>query len=387
MFNIPLPKQLEIIRRLLPDAEDIGNGVIQATCPGADLHSTGTGARDFRIWLHEGASPHEGCFHKSCQERRDAFMSQLYSALRAADPAVAANRKANAKQWESYRAAPAERPAPPALYNPRMAADVAAACPIGGVDDDWLLSHSPIRIPKDPQAWPRLLLDSLYKPGENIIIFTKFASQGQLMHTPGSGTVRLEERPPRPGYILPPRPRSGFPQGAAGGVWFLASPVTGEWQPNENNRDRHGAKLGRRHAACCTSFPYLVLESDEAPPAVWLRILVQLQDPIVAVYTSGGKSYHALVKVDCKTKEEFDTRRREFVTRLAELGADPAAITAVRLTRLPGCLRFGTGEGADHRPYLAADGKPAPRMQRLLYLNPAATQGKPLYTLDSCPNH
>lgn len=380
MFNIPISKQIDIVRSLLPDAEDLGNGVIQATCPGADQHSTGTGRRDFRIWLTEGQGPHETCFHKSCQAARDTFMSQLYSALRAADPAVTTNKKAFARQWAAYTKAPAERPAPPALYNPRTAADVADLCPIAPVDDDWLLAHSPIRIPKDPQAWPALLLDSLYQPGENIIIFTKFASQGQLLHTIGQGTVRLEERPPRPGYILPPRPRSGYPQGAQNGVWFLAAPVTGEWQPNENNRDRHGVHLGRRHAACCTRFPYLVLESDEAPPAVWLRILVQLQDPIVAVYTSGGKSYHALVKVDCRTKEEFDTRRREFVTRLAELGADPAAITAVRLTRLPGCYRFGTGEGEDHKPYLAADGSKAPRMQRLLYLNPQAVKGTPLYT-------
>ena len=54
------------------------------------------------------------------------------------------------------------------------------------------------------------------------------------------------------------------------------------------------------------------------------------------------------------------------------LGADPAAITAVRLTRLPGCLRYGVGEGNYHRPYLTAEGQPAPRMQRLLYLHPQA---------------
>lgn len=378
MFQLPVAKQIDIARRILPDLEDLGNGCVQATCPGADAHTTATGKRDFRIWFAEGQGPHDHCMHKSCAAARDAFMRALYAAIRKEDPAVRTAIDAKTKEWESYRHAPKERPEPVPLYNPRLAAAVADGCPIGVVDDDWLMAHSPTPIPQNPHEWPRLLLDSLYQRGDRILVFTKFASQGQLLHVVGGDTLRLEEHPPRPGYSLPPRAKSGFPAGGANGCWFLCAPVTGEWMPNEHNRDKFGAKLGRRHAAAATRFPYLVLESDEAPPAVWLRILVQLQDPIAAVYTSGGKSYHALVRVDCRTKEEFDVRRREFVTRLAELGADPAAITAVRLTRLPGCLRFGSGEGADHKPYLGPDGKPAPRMQRLLYLNPKATQGNPL---------
>lgn len=384
MFNLPISKQIEIARTLLPDLEDLGNGQCQATCPGADSHSTATGRRDFRLWFTEGHGPHEHCVHKSCAAARDDLMARLYAAIRAEDPAARAKDRGTSERWAEYRKAPTERPAPAEAYDPRLAADVAAKCPAGAVDDDWLRAHSPIRIPQDPRAWPALLLNSLFREGEHIIIFTKFASQGQLMHTPGTGTVRLEEYPPAAGTLPPTRPRSGFPGGAENGVWFLAAPVTGEWQPNENNRDKHGARLGRRHAACAVRFPYLVLESDEAPPSIWLRILVQLTDPIVAVYTSGGKSYHALVKVDCHTKEEFDVVRRAYIARLAALGADPAAITAVRLTRLPGCLRFGSGERADYKPYLDREGKPAPRMQRLLYLNPNAESGKPIYT--SCLN-
>ena len=47
--------------------------------------------------------------------------------------------------------------------------------------------------------------------------------------------------------------------------------------------------------------------------------------------------------------------------------ADPGALSAVRLSRLPGCLRYGKRD---------RDGKldryPEPRRQRLVWLNPAA---------------
>ena len=310
--------------------------------------------------------------HASCEAARNAAMSQLYAALRQADPTVRINREAYKDKRAAYTAAPTTRRAPFELYTPQLAQHVADTCPIP-ITEAWLTQHSPIPIPKDPTAWPALLLNSIYNPGDKLLIFTKFASQGQLLHTVGGPTHRLEDAPPPYGTTYPPRRTCGFPQGAQNGVWFLCAPVTGEWQANENNRDRHGAKLGRRHAACATHFPYLVLESDEAPPHIWLRILVQLADPIVAIYTSGGKSYHALIRVNCQTKEAFDLKRTEYCTRLTALGADPAAITAVRLTRLPGCFRFGSGTGAEHRPYLGTDGKPAPRMQQLLYLNPMAT--------------
>ena len=37
-------------------------------------------------------------------------------------------------------------------------------------------------------------------------------------------------------------------------------------------------------------------------PELWLKILVQLPIPIVAIYSSGKKSVHALIKVDARDK-------------------------------------------------------------------------------------
>jgi hypothetical protein len=111
----------------------------------------------------------------------------------------------------------------------------------------------------------------------------------------------------------------------------------------------------------------LVLESDTADAAQWLSALVQLPLPIVAIYTSGGKSIHALVRVDARSKSEWDALRNDLLPVLCPLGADPAAMTAVRLTRLPGMFRHGTrGKNGELLRYSR------PRMQELLWLNPDA---------------
>jgi hypothetical protein len=110
------------------------------------------------------------------------------------------------------------------------------------------------------------------------------------------------------------------------------------------------------------SWRFGVLESDEAPADLWLRAVVLMRLPIVAIYTSGGRSIHVLYRMDgATTKEELDARiaprKREFIP----IGACPKAMTAVRLTRLPGCWRGKTKQ-----------------WQRLLYLDPNP-DGGPIY--------
>jgi hypothetical protein len=95
-----------------------------------------------------------------------------------------------------------------------------------------------------------------------------------------------------------------------------------------------------------------VLESDDAPEELWLGMLAGLNLPIQAVYRSGGRSIHALLKLPCNAQADWEYARRVLMPVMSAIGADPGAITAVRLSRLPGCWR----------------GK---RQQRLIYLHPA----------------
>ena len=95
------------------------------------------------------------------------------------------------------------------------------------------------------------------------------------------------------------------------------------------------------------------MESDEASADDWLAALVQLPLRIAAIYTSGGKSIHALVKVDAPSKSHWDAERDLVLPTLVTIGGDPAALTAVRADQAArGCTRAG-------------------RPQKLLYLNPA----------------
>jgi hypothetical protein len=148
-------------------------------------------------------------------------------------------------------------------------------------------------------------------------------------------------------------------------VWFLNQPITGGWQINHAATNEGAARWGRRHKDCVTAWRYLVLESDVAAPDLWLRALVLLPLPIAAIYTSGGISIHALIRLDAEDKPTFDAIRDELLQVVCPLGADAAAMTGVRLTRLPGMLRHGK---QDREGRLQRYAKP--RLQRLVWLHP-----------------
>ncbi len=159
---------------------------------------------------------------------------------------------------------------------------------------------------------------------EKVLIFTNPKSQGQALW-----------------------PDDKIPDRGPEGVWFLAQPVDGKFYENPRAQ-----KQSRRSEESVLSWRYLVLESDRTRAIDWLAALVQLPLCISAVYTSGGHSIHALVRVAAPSLHEWRNFARELVPILVRLGADQqVASSAVRLTRLPGCLR-------------------GDQLQKLLYLNP-----------------
>lgn len=344
-------------------------------CPFAgQLHDAGTERDVLWTWGEVDGKPHARCFHAKCAHAWDELMRDLYHHINALRRAERGEGNTPAGDGKPRKAAlplpPKERPARALPCDHALAAYHASQNPLAEVTEEMLLAASPVPIPADPAEHGALLIDTLYREGEHVLVFTSFTSQGQYLRTAGTGkTYRLSNKP---GVQALPSPR--LPAAGNEGVWYLAAPVLGTWQPNPNKKDAEGNLLpGRRHTQCCTRFPYLVLESDEIAPATWLRSLTQLAEPIAAIYTSGGKSIHALIAVNCRTAEEFNAKRAGYIRRLSPIGADPAAITAVRLTRLPGCLRLGATDAAGH--YRKHE---QPRLQRLLYLNPAPT-AEPLY--------
>lgn len=145
----------------------------------------------------------------------------------------------------------------------------------------------------------------------------------------------------------------------AEGAWFLANPVTGQVEMNDGTPSwRSGANV--------TDWRWLVLESDvRGWERAWVTVLTELPVPIGAIYSSGGASIHALIRVDAESKEHWDELVAEDKRVLVELGADPNAMSAVRLTRLPQVYRgrslqalhyFNPGiEAGDDRPIVDLD--------------------------------
>lgn len=225
-------------------------------------------------------------------------------------------------------------------YDENLLKKVIAGVP--DVDRDWFRARSPLPV---EGITPGQFLESIFDVGQRILVFTKFFSQGDFLWEVGRGGYRLSAQEGTSAV------RSELPtDGGKDGVWFLNQPVTGQWLQNPVHRD----KKTRRSKNNVTQWRYAVLESDEADESDWLKLMAKLELPIAAMYSSGGRSIHALVRVDIKTYEELDdSLRKSFKKILCPLGADGGALTAVRLTRLPGCLRSG-------------------RMQELIYLNPRA---------------
>ena len=215
------------------------------------------------------------------------------------------------------------------------------------VDEQWLARRSPIC------PWnrtPTSFLYPLYHKGEKVVIFDDFKSQGQALWT-------------HPGLPYDARTLNDFTKGKRLGVWFLSNPVDGETRINDAG-DR-----SRRSHQNVTAWRYLVIESDRKDISAndWLAAIVQLPVPLAAIYETGGRLPHALLRVEAPSKERWDQIRDSLAPLLIMLGADVSSLSAVRLSRLPCCQRLGKEN--EHGRYQRFAG--GPHLQELLYLNPA----------------
>ena len=126
--------------------------------------------------------------------------------------------------------------------------------------------------------------------------------------------------------------------------------------------------MSRRSQQNVTAWRYMLLESDREDIARvgWLAALALLPLPIAAIYETGGRLAHGLLRIDAMSKDDWDAKRDSLAPLLVTIGADFASLSAVRLTRLPCCERLGKQDGSGAFQAFE-DG---PHLQRLLYLNP-----------------
>lgn len=206
------------------------------------------------------------------------------------------------------------------------------------VEEVELWEASPIRPEDDWKRDPLVLLESLYQPQEFINIVTAYAMDEDGKATPkGYGTTRTREE------WLKRIALAGAPEDK-GGAWFRINPTDG-----------HGIS-----DANITAFRYALVEADKIPAELQLSLFAKLPLPIAAILTSGGRSLHALVRVDADNAENYRATVSRMLLLLSKFGIDTKNKNPSRMSRLPGAQRIIGAQG---------DG-----LQKLLYLNPKPEQ-------------
>lgn len=324
----------------LHEAQGIAEGIVGSVqwrgaeawceCPGKASHTNANAPTDCKVIAEKIGTLAPGiyCHHDSCRAEVDAASFAVRSAL--------GKRTPSGSRPRPVFIIPTRPPAP--TFQPDKLERIARK--LDGADAEWFAVRSAKSV---HNRTPASFLHELYADGEKVVVFDDFQSQGQALWTHSGPTFDATAL-------------DSFRKGKPHGVWFLSNPVTGEFVENRKNDDGT-PHYSRRSWQTVTSWRYLVLESDKANPAHWLAVLAQMPLRIAAIYSSGGKSIHALVRLDAESKAHWDAIADELKPVLVTLGADRKAMSAVRLTRLPQCERVEK---------LA--------VQTLLYLNASPTE-------------
>jgi hypothetical protein len=194
---------------------------------------------------------------------------------------------------------------------------------------------------------PAGFLHKVFFPGESVWVTSNAESREGLIWTHDGPVQDLSEL----NHLQADRP----------GVWFLSNPIDGAPHQLERLRSQFNPEgLSFRATECVTAWRHVVLETDCAPADLWLKALALLKLPIIAIYDSGGRGPHALVRLGASSLVEWHAALAPYVEHLVRLGACAKTLSSLRLTRFPNCIREQTG-----------------RLQQLLYLAPTA-DGTPI---------
>lgn len=111
------------------------------------------------------------------------------------------------------------------------------------------------------------------------------------------------------------------------GAWIRFNPLDGGGVRNDN----------------VAEFRHALVESDSLPFGKQVAIIRELRLPVTALVSSGGKSAHAVVRVDAKDYDEYRRRVDELyrICRENGLPVDTQNKNPSRLSRMPGVMRAG----------------------------------------------
>lgn len=152
------------------------------------------------------------------------------------------------------------------------------------------------------------------------------------------------------------------------GAWIRFNPVNGEGVKNEH----------------ITKYRYALVESDSMSIADQDAMYRKLELPVACLVHSGGKSLHAIVRVDAEDYDEY-RKRVEFLYDFLEKNGvvvDKQNRNPSRLSRLPGAVRNGCNQ------YIVAESLGRKTwMEWMDYVEGASDELPGLVTLDEFKNN
>lgn len=198
------------------------------------------------------------------------------------------------------------------------------------VDKNWVEEREVI----EPRQWDPAgelikYLETLFEAGENVGYVVKSwkkdekylpADKGAYGRTAGQLIELLTQCNGDIGSVL-----GDYDQ--EGGAWIRFNPMDGKGAKNEN----------------VTDFKYALVESDSMEIEKQHAIIRELELPVACLVHSGGKSLHAIVRVDAADYGEY-RKRVDYLYDICKkngLAIDQQNRNPSRLSRMPGVMRGG----------------------------------------------
>jgi hypothetical protein len=192
----------------------------------------------------------------------------------------------------------------------------------------------PIRQPADWNPVKEIVtyLETLFESGENVGYVTETwesEKDGKVRYLPTKGACDRTA-----GELIAELNKCGGDIGSVlgdykpeAGAWIRFNPLDGKGVKNEN----------------VTEFRYALVESDSMPIERQNAVIRELELPVAILVYSGGKSVHAIVKIDAPNYDEY-RKRVDFLYKVCKengLEIDKQNRNPSRLSRMPGVERNG----------------------------------------------
>lgn len=196
------------------------------------------------------------------------------------------------------------------------------------IDRSWV-ENVEVEQPKawDPAGQLIKYLETLFESSENVGYVTKswtnedgkyLPSRGSMDRTAGQLIEQLSKCNGDVGSVL-------GDYNPEAGAWIRFNPLDGKGVKNEN----------------VTEFKYALVESDELEIEKQNAIIRELELPVACLVHSGGKSIHAIVRVDAADYTEY-RKRVDYLYNVCQkngLKVDTQNKNPSRLSRMPGVQR------------------------------------------------